>query len=208
MENKRNKKRVYSLVFVLATDIKKTKRGSFEFLYKNKKGVLDVGFRLAAAHWLYKTKATPKIILVGGCEEKVKKWRTEVMREHLVKRYGVPENVLEELHCYPGNTCGNAIEIIKYICGNQIWKKKKPIGILTNLYHLPRIMKLLIKMLGDYKRIPIKKKNKIVLEPIAAESIIVKKIKDFYSTKEIGERILNESKGIQAIENGNYPCNW
>lgn len=218
-------KKKYSLIFILATDIERCKRKekcNFKFKEVNEEGALDKGFRFLATQHLYEAEKLKRFVLVGGCNGKLGKWRTEVMKEYLLKKYHIPKHRLEELHCCPGNTCGNIKEIIWYLKDNKDWRNE-PFGIITNWYHIPRTWRLFEKMLSKSKEFSDQEKRKITnsVEFIPAEMIIknkgkkkeIREIKDFYSNNNgaMKERIKAENRGIKEIldvKKEVYGCGW
>lgn len=204
-------------IFVLSMDIDIDRNGRIIFKEENKSGVIDNKFRLRAVRYLHKKYPDKIFLIVGGCNKTLRKFRTEAMKDYLIKRK-IPDRNLKELRCCPGNTCGNVIEIIKYIkCFEKISQKQTSFGLLTNLYHLPRVEGLL-EIMADKKNMEVLKdreKRREIFKFIPVEKIIVKtggkidrNIINFYKTEKIGKRILNEINGVWQIKNKTYSCSW
>ncbi len=194
--------RSYPAIFVLATDIKK-KNGDIVFRKKDEHGALDKYFRLDAVIKLIKNKKiTGKVLLIGGCNKDLGKFRTEAMRDYIIEKLD-EENIktIEERRCCPGNTCGNIVGIVNYL--NQECSSGEKVGIVTNLYHCPRIEELLRDCGESYL-------NKIEFIPaemvLADEDKKKKEINEFYKSKEMKKRFSSEIKGIRDVKRGKYSC--
>ncbi len=209
----------YSIVFLLSVDFFKL-NSKYKLLLEDESGALDKGFRIRAAELLLKDKITKKIVIVGGKNEKWKKFRPDVMESFFTS--DVDKDSIEKLYCVPGNTCGNAKSIISYISEKKLWKQENPMGILTNKYHLPRIIALFQYMLGSFKDVGEKEKKEILakIKKISAEDVILKlenngqldsirqEIEYFYGQESMRKREKSETSGLQEIKKGSYVCSW
>lgn len=188
----------YKTIFVLASDISKENE---EIIFKksDKSGSLDDYFRLDAIVQLIKEKKVKKVLLVGGCNEDIGKFRTEAMRDYIKSKFTQEEikNIeLEEKRCCPGNTCGNIVEIVNYF--NEKPVDEENVYVLTNLYHIPRIEKLV----EDSEKF-CKESYLDHIEFIPAEIVLntdnggmMDKIIDFYNQEEMKKRFASEVRGI------------
>jgi len=194
----------YETIFVLATDIKK-ENGKIVFKERDDHGALDDYFRLDAIIKLINEGKVEKVLLVGGCNKDIGKFRTEAMKDYVKTKLKLNEgleNKLSELRCCPGNTCGNIVEIVNYL--NRERAEGEKIGVLTNIYHIPRIEELIKdckeSYLNDIEFIP----AETVLN--TEEKEIMERIINFYSQKETKKRFSSEINGIRSIKRGKYTC--
>lgn len=192
----------YSAICVLATDIEK-KNNSIVFKKEDQYGALDKDFRLDAVIRLIESKKIKgKVLLIGGCNKDLGRFRTEAMRDYIIEKLD-EENIetIEERRCCPGKTCGNIVEIVNYL--NRECSSGEKVGVVTNLYHCPRIEELLRDCGKSYL-------NKIEFIPaemvLAGEEKKKKEIKKFYKSKEMKKRFSSEIKGIRDVKRGKYSC--
>ena len=163
--------------------------------------------RMEAAASIYKTNWSAKFLVVGGLSENCKtieeSKKTSDMAEYLVESCG-QTIVCERINSLPC-TKHNFIRIFTYWEKQGFEVKNKTIGILTNLFHLPRSFKFLSRALQEH---PIEGNPTFV--PIAAESIISQD--EIYTTKykEYLVTLNKEVEGMRALEGGSYKdgCLW
>lgn len=196
----------YSIVIVLSPGVTKDDSGQLVFTQSSNsfKYYIEADpfeFRFKAVKKLYTSEAAKKFILVGGPvknEEKVSK--TEVMQDRLNSFYGIP---IDRLITVPSaaNTEGNAMAVLERLSDKND-SYINAAGLLTNLYHLPRAMKIFQKVAN------------LRLIPICAESLLLddefENVKNFYRN-EASKLIVKENaddrceiRGLSALESETY----
>lgn len=178
----------YNRVFVLAGEMEKT-NGNYDFLEEDKSGFINGEPRYEAVELLKKHGRVNEIIFVGGpVKNDETKSKADVMKDKMEgNAIALPSEA---------NTKSNIEAIENYLEKNK--SNDGTDGLLTQFYHLPRIMRLI-------------KDKKLNLTPICAEAILlaerpsrVKDIKEWYSQPSMVHRIYCEIDGLSDIEKGKY----
>ena len=188
---------ILDYLIVLCPEINPNDKGVFS----NYKNGLYLGgeIRMKSAVKAYKKNKELKFILVadyngvnGGKYNKSQ--RTDDMINYLIK-LGVPSNLIEVVNSLPC-TRHNLVAVFNNF--KDIFKNKK-VGILTNLYHMPRTLLFWIELKKNkkYKNIP-----DLPIE-IIAEDIILSKVGQKENKKYI-KRLELEMKGIIDLSLGKY----
>lgn len=196
-------KKYYQVVFVLGSEIERREpEQKWVPAEVDKRGrALGGEWRVRAAAQLIQEQQTNKIVFVGGAAVKetgnpdTDLLRPTVMRDCLINDYQVvPEKVYSEKT--PPSTAGNVLGVYHYIARHPELHVEG-CAFLTNFYHIPRAM----RFFQHYG---------LNLKPIIAESLFaknpeeLKKIKEFYVSSEMWERIQSELEGAYDWEVGNY----
>lgn len=151
--------------------------------------------RMQAAVDFYFSKRVRKFIIIGGGmekSEKIKKWeKVEDMRTFLINK-NVPAKNISGL-CSDSDTHGNLRAVYKEF-NKEFYGKT--VGILSNFYHLPRVMR--------FAQDP-QFKWKVNLIPICAESVIISMPPNYLQfVQEFLFRISNEIRGLKNWEESEY----
>ena len=190
---------IYDRVFVLAGEMEKT-NGGHKFLEEDKSGFLHGEIRFDAIKILYEQSRIKKeIIFVGGPVKNDRaNYKPKIMKELMEKEAKVNADFLKTLES-DSNTESNILFIKDYL--NQINNKHKneKNGLLTHFYHLPRVLRLIIR------------EKKLRLLPICAEAVLLQydpsykeKIEKWYDQKSMITRVYWEIHGLTDIGKGKY----
>jgi len=180
----------YDIIIVLSPEISKERNIDKKFPeFAN--GMYVGGLtRMKAACKLFKNNKESKMILVGGCDEnKEKPEKTEAMGEFLLKKCNCKNfEQITSLPCSRHN-------LIAVFNRKKKELKGKRIGILTNFYHLPRVLMFWKELTAEeFKEVPMP-------FSLCAESIIGRASLD---SSRLIKRINSEIKGLGHIEENSY----
>lgn len=168
-------------------------------------GALGDCLRVEAAHVLYESNTKLLIIASGGkgMYKNISGAPTvaEVIKKELID-LGVPsESVFKEEKSQ--NTWQQLIELKKIIKQKNL----SHVSIVSNRYHLPRILAMIKKDSALYDML-----KKEIIEAISAEEVLIKHnpekwnqvIANAYMANEMKKRIVIEQKGVQDLKTGIY----
>ncbi len=143
-------------------------------------------------------KNIKRIIVVGGGiekeKEKEKYLKVDYMFKFLEKRGVEKEKIVKVIS--EADTHSNLRAIYKLLIDHKIEFKHKKIGIITNLYHMPRTLK--------FAKDTFKKCEQIEFIPISAELILKEKEDINIYQKQMIKRICEEINGLKDWNDGNY----
>lgn len=161
--------------------------------------------RVIAGYYLHKLDPSFLIITSGGKGQYINisdaPTLSSVIKNELIK-LGVPiKKIVEESKS--NNTYQQLQELHKIIIKNNI----NELFIISNSYHLPRIIAMLDNNVFSKKII-----SKNIIKLLSAEEIAInhnpkkwkKEINEAYKSKSIKKRIELEEKGVEDIKNGVY----
>jgi len=155
----------------------------YEFLAEDEHGFLHGEIRVEAIKILQKQGRVREIIVVGG---PTKDGMSKV--KLIAEMIGGKVTQLESIASTEGN-----IKTIK----NYLGEDKGKNGLLTNFYHIPRVLRLISE-------------NGLRMIPICAEAVLLadnpqwlNKIKEWYGEPSMLKRILSEIQGLNYIEDKN-----
>lgn len=196
---KKNINKSYDYIIVLCPEVNPEDKGKFTNF---KHGLyLGGGVRMEAAYKLYQQNKNVMLILVADYDKDDgsgistgKSHRTESMKSYLLNS-GVPEKNLRTVNSLPC-TRHNLISVFNNF--NDSFNNKK-VGLLTNLYHLPRSLAFWIelKKYKKYHNIP------NLPDIISAENIIDSDIRYTKSGMYVA-RLELEARGVVDFFSGNY----
>jgi len=189
-----NKSIVYDRVFLHISEMKKA-GDKYVFLEKDEHGSLLGDIRVEAAKILIKQKRVGTIITVGGPTLDRKESKAKLVAKM------IPNGVkVVALDSQP-NTGGNLKAIMDYLSNEKVGIN----AFLTNYYHIPRLLKLILQNGTSVIA------GGSMLVPLCAEAVLLtdsetwaEKIREWYSDKFMLKRIISEIQGLSHLEQNKY----
>ena len=188
----------YDKVIILCAD-KKGDNGKFPDFQDGM--YLGGQIRMNAAADLYKSNPSAEYFVVGGYDPKAETSCKVSDMECFLKEKNPAANIktVKSLPC----TFHNFVAVFNTWKqeGNDLQAEK--IGLLTNLYHLPRALRFAVEVRIKTSRIEVPP-----LIPICAESVVVLPDQNMYNREtEYLLRLDSERRGLKDLERGTYDDN-
>jgi hypothetical protein len=176
-------------VFLLSAAVQNKGEG-YELAEMDAGGILLGEWRLEACKQLISKNPELNVVIVGWHDElDPTVSRATVMHDLLIGHYDVDPARLETITQEEDGTQGNMKAIARYLSEGKVGPEE--CALLTNFYHLPRVMRLLAEQGG------------LLITPIAAESLLVhrqEEIRVAYSSEAFSGRLMNELNSLGPTE--------
>ncbi len=197
-------------IIVLGSRISRDNNGSYIYPNgeSNSAGIKYMGARTRAlgVRQALDEKLTNKFLITGGkftTDKGSTQSRSELFTQFASQRHHIPKDSLISIGEI-GNTLGNLQDAQEYIGNHSEMLSCRKIGLLSNFFHLPRVM-------ATVDAYHLFQNEPVDLFVLSAEELMIRRdprfsasISNAYRSSEMGEFIQRELQGIRDLKNGVY----